>query len=174
MLKAIGITWSRYRDWQKRFGQPNKHNGKIPRDFWLEPWEETAIVDFKRRHPEKGYRYLTYMMLDLDVVAVSPSTTYRILKKHGFTSIWNNKSTTKLKGFTQPEKAHAHWHMDISFINFRGTFLFLISVLDGHSRFIVHHELRTKMQEYDVEVVLQKALEKHPDAHPRLITDNGS
>lgn len=174
MLKAIGISWSRYQDWKKRFGQPNKHNGKIPRDFWLEPWEETAIVDFKRQHPEKGYRYLTYMMLDLDVVAVSPSTTYRVLKKHGFTSIWNNKSTTKPRGFTQPEKVHAHWHMDISFINFRGTFLFLISVLDGYSRFIVHHELRTKMQEYDVELVLQKALEKHPDAHPRLITDNGS
>lgn len=175
MLKAIGLSWSRYHDWKKRFGQPNRHNGKIPRDFWLEPWEVEEIVNFKRRHPDKGYRYLTYMMLDQDIVAVSPATTYRVLKSFGLTSLWNNKIlSTKKKGFTQPEKPHKHWHMDISFINFRGTYLFLISVLDGFSRSIVHHDLRTNMQEYDVELVLQKALEKYPDKNPRVITDNGS
>lgn len=175
MLKSIGLSWSRYHDWKRRFGQPNKHNGKIPRDFWLEPWEIDEIVKFKRRHLDIGYRYLTYMMLDQDIVAVSPSTTYRILKSYDLTSRWNNNTLkTKKKGFTQPLKAHEHWHMDISYINFRGTYLFLIAVLDGFSRYIVHHELRKNMQEYDVEVVLERALEKYPDEHPRLITDNGS
>jgi len=175
MLKSIELSWARYHDWKKRFGQPNKHNGKIPRDFWLEPWEIAEIVKFKRRHLDIGYRHLTYMMLDQDIVAVSPSTTYRILKNHDLTSRWNNNTLkTKKKGFTQPLKAHEHWHMDISYINFRGTYLFLIAVLDGFSRYIVHHELRTNMQEYDVEMVLERALEKYPDEHPRLITDNGS
>lgn len=174
MLKAIGLSWSRYRDWKKRFGQPNKHNGKIPRDFWLEPWEIKAIVDYKHNHLDIGYRRLTYMMLDKDVVAVSPSTTYRILKKHGLTSNWNNKKIShKKKGFTQPTKPHEHWHIDISYINFNGTFLFLIAILDGFSRYIVHHELRVNMQEYDVEVVLERALEKYPGVHPRVISDNG-
>jgi putative transposase len=166
LLKAAGLSWAKFYQWKKRFGQPNRHNGKIPRDFWLEPWEI---------HPNLGYKRLTYMMMDNDIVAVSPSTTYRILRNAGLTSIWNNKGLkSKRKGFVQPEKIHQHWHMDISYITFHGAHLFLISVLDGFSRFIVHHELRTNMQEYDVEIVLQRALEKYPEAQPRIISDNGS
>ena len=59
-------------------------------------------------------------------------------------------------------------------MNFRGTFLFLISVIDGYSRHIVHHELRMNMQEFDVEITVQRALEKYHCVKPRLITDNGS
>ena len=55
----------------------------MPRDWWLEDWEKQAILDFHARHPRDGYRRLTYMMLDEDVVAVSPSTTYRVLKAAG-------------------------------------------------------------------------------------------
>ena len=51
--------------------------------------------------------------------------------------------------------------------------MFLISIPDGYSRMIVHHELRTTMTEYDVEITIQRALEKYPATHPRLITDNG-
>mgnify|MGYP006295122477 CR=1 FL=1 len=174
LLKAIGLQTSKYYEWKKRFGMPNQHNGKIPRDFWLESWEKKAIVDFKRKHPGKGYKRLTYMMMDRDIVAVSPSTTYRYLRMAGLTSNWNKRtSKTKKKGFTQPLKPHDHWHIDISYINFRGTFLFLICVLDGYSRFIVHHGLRVNMQEYDVELILQEALEKYPHAKPRIISDNG-
>lgn len=47
------------------------------------------------------------------------------------------------------------------YLNLGGTFYFLISVLDGYSRFIVHWDICEKMEEKDVEMVLQKALEKH-------------
>ena len=46
-------------------------------------------------------------------------------------------------------------------------------MLDGFSRFIVHWEIREKMEEKDVEIVLQRALEKTPGARPRIISDNG-
>ena len=175
MLKAIGLSWPRYRDWKRRFGQANKHNGKIPRDFWLEPWEVKAIITYKKQHPEVGYRRLTYMMMDEGVVAVSPATTYRVLRMHNLTNRWNTKtSESKKRGFVQPLRPHEHWHVDISYVNYRGTFLYLITVLDGFSRFVVHQELRVNMQEYDVEVVIQKALEKYPGKSPRIISDNGS
>ena len=133
------------------------------------------IVAYKRTHPEVGYRRLTYMMMDEDVVAVSPATTYRILRLNNLTSRWNTSTSgSKRKGFVQPLKPHEHWHVDISYVNFYGTFLYLITVLDGFSRFVVHHDLRIHMQEYDVEVVLQQALEKYPNESPRIISDNGS
>jgi transposase InsO family protein len=54
------------------------------------------------------------------------------------------------------------WQIDIKYVNFKGTFLFLIDIIDGYSRFIVNHKLRMNMQEYDVQITLQKALEKFP------------
>jgi hypothetical protein len=32
----------------------NEHNGWIPRDFWLEPWEKEAIIDFHLQNPLEG------------------------------------------------------------------------------------------------------------------------
>ncbi len=115
------------------------------------------------------------MMMDEDIVAVSPSSTYRILKSAGLLNRWNNvKKNLKGKGFDQPIVPHQHWHVDIKYVNFKGAFLFLISVIDGYSRYIVHHELRNSMQEFDVQITIQRALEKYPGYKPRIISDNGS
>lgn len=175
LAKWIGIPLSKYYDWKSRSGMTNLHNGKIPRDNWILSWERQAIIDYARVHLEEGYRRLTYMMIDQDVVAVSPSTTYRVLKSVGLLNRWNRgKANPKKRGFDQPVCPHEQWHTDIKYVNFRGTFLFLISVIDGYSRYIVHHELRLSMEEYDVQITLQRALEKYPNEKPRLISDNGS
>jgi transposase InsO family protein len=113
------------------------------------------------------------MMLDDDIVAVAPSTVYRVLKTAGRLDRKSNKQSRKGNGFQHPLKAHQHWHVDISYINAGGTFFYLITVLDGFSRYIVHHELRESMTELDVEIVCQAALEKHPGVKPRIISDNG-
>jgi len=55
--------------------------------------------------------------------------------------IWNRtKKSTKGSGFIQPLKPHEYWHTDIKYVNFKGTFLSLISIIDGYSRYIVHLE----------------------------------
>lgn len=114
-------------------------------------------------------------MLDQDVVAASPSSVYRILKKEGLLNKWNvAKRSCKGKGFTQPDYPHKHWHTDIKYLNFNGTLLFLISILDGYSRFVLHHEVRHNMAGYDVQLTIQKAKEKYPSTRPRIITDNGA
>jgi putative transposase len=145
----------------------------VPRDFWIEDWERQAIVEFHDRHPLEGYRRLAFMMIDADVVAVSPATVYRVLKKAGRLDRWNRSPSKKGTGFVQPLKPHAHWHVDISYINVAGTFFYLCSVLDGYSRVIVHWDLRLSMTELDVECIIQRAREKFPDVRPRIISDNG-
>ncbi len=79
----------------------------------------------------------------------------------------------KGKGFIQPTKIYQEWHIDVSYINTDGTFYFLISVLDGFSRYIVHSELSETMKELDIEVVIAKAIEPPPGVKPRIISDNG-
>jgi hypothetical protein len=88
-------------------------------------------------------------------------------------ALWNRKPSKKGTGFDQPIGAHAHWHVDVSYINVCGTFYYLCSVLDGFSRYIVHWEIREAMKERDVEIILQRGRETFPDMHPRIISDNG-
>jgi len=145
----------------------------VPRDHWLESWEQQAILDFHGRYPLEGYRRLAFMMLDDDVAAVSPSSAYRVLKRAGRLDWHAWAPSKKGTGFVQPPAPHQHWHVDVSYINVGGTFYFLCSVLDGYSRYIVHWELRESMKEPEMETVVQRALEKFPDARPRIISDNG-
>jgi transposase InsO family protein len=114
------------------------------------------------------------MMLDDDVVAVSPASVYRVLKQAGRLDRRRWAPSKKGTGFTQPLRPHEHWHVDISYINVAGTFYYLCSLLDGYSRSLVHWELRESMTEQDTESIVQRALEKFPPGAPgRIISDNG-
>lgn len=163
----------KFYNWKKRYGRVNEHNGAIPRDHWLEDWERQAILDYHDKHPLEGYRRLTFMMLDDDEVAVSPSSTYRVLRAEGRLDRWNPSPSRKGTGFVQPEAPHNHWHIDIAYLNVGGTFYYFCSVLDGYSRTILHWDIRESMKEADVEIVIQRAREKYPHAKPRIISDNG-
>ena len=169
----LGITLSKFHDWRRRYGKVNEHNAWIPRDWWLDDWEKQAIIRFSFEYPLEGYRRLAFMMLDRDVVAVSPSSVYRVLKAAGRIGRSTNKPSKKGTGFHQPTKPHEHWHIDISYINIHGTFYYLTTILDGYSRYIVHWEIRRSMTEQDELVILQRAREKFPYATPRIISDNG-
>jgi putative transposase len=121
----------------------------------------------------EGYRRLTFMMLDADVVACSPASVYRVLKGAGLLDRLSPRPSSKGKGFVQPLRPHEHWHVDVSYINVAGTFYYLCSVLDGCSRFITHWEIREAMTEADVEQIIQRAREAFPGVTPRIISDNG-
>ncbi|HXX56272.1 MAG TPA: transposase family protein, partial [Candidatus Nitrosotalea sp.] len=41
------------------------------------------------------------------------------------------------------------------------------------SRYIVNWDLRESMTEADIEIILERAKELHPEARPRIISDNG-
>jgi len=172
-LHWLELSSSKYYDWRKRYGKINEHNALIPRNHWVEDWEKKEIIDFYKDNPLEGYRRLTFMMLDADRVAISPSSVYRVLKKAGLLRRWNGKPSKKGNGFNQPQNPHKHWHIDVSYVNICGTFYYLCSILDGFSRAIIHWEIRASMKESEVEIILQRAKEKYPETQPRIISDNG-
>lgn len=174
LLGWLELCPRKFSRWRQRYGKDNEHNAKVPRDHQIEPSERKAIIDFANAHPLEGYRALTYMMMDADVAAVSPSTTYRVLKSAGFIDSFKGKTSKKGTGFVQPLAPHEHWHTDFSYINIGGTFFFLCAVLDGCSRYITSWDIRPTMCEADAEVVIQRAREAFPEAKPRIITDQGA
>jgi len=173
LLRWIQLSSRKFRDWRTRYGKANEHNHLVPRDHWLEMWEKEAIVKFFHEYPLEGYRRLCFMMLDRDIVAVSPASVYRVLKAEGLLANRWSKPSRKGTGFVQPLAPHDQWHIDFSYVNVGGTFYYLCSILEGCSRSIVHWEIRESMKEADAELVLQRAREKFPQARPQIISDNG-
>ena len=138
----------------------------MPRDHWLTEEEKRTIIAFAYDHPLDGYRPLTFMMLDADLVAASPTSVWRVLHQAGLLARVNGKPSRKGTGFVQPLGPHQHWHVDISYLNIAGTFYFLCSILDGYSRFLVHWEIHENMGEDVVETIIQRAREQYPtNAH---------
>jgi putative transposase len=172
-LPWVGIGTSKFHDWKLRFGKVNEHNAWVPRDHWLTNDEKERICAFARQHPFEGYRRMTFMMLDADIVACSPTSVYRVLKAANLLAGSSPAITKKGTGFVQPLQPHEHWHVDVNYLNIAGTFYFLCSILDGYSRFTVHWEIREKMEKLDVKTIIQRAREAYPNARPRIITDNG-
>ena len=115
--------------WQRQFFEQGaaafERKGTRPRATgynWLEPWEKEAIVNFHQAHPEEGYRRLTYMMLDRNIVAASAANVYRVLKQAGRLDREWQKPSRKGTGFVQPLAAHEHRHVDVGRLNIHGAF----------------------------------------------------
>jgi len=173
MLQQLGIARAKFARWTTHYGAVPTPHGPIPREHWLTQAERDRILAGHAAHPLDGYRALTYRLLDAGDVAVSPTSVYRVLKAAGVLDRWTRTPSKKGTGFEQPAQAHAHWHIDFTYVNIAGTFYYLCAILDGWSRFLVHWELRESMTTNDVTTILQRAKEQFPDARPRMISDNG-
>jgi putative transposase len=164
-------------EWRKNKIPKKKMN--IPKSHWSTPEEQKAVVDFKKENMLLGYVRLAWMMVDKNIAFLSPSSVYRILVNVSLNNKWTKPAGEPKKiGFDQPTRIHEHWHTDISYVNFKGTFVYLIAVLDGYSRAILSWDVRSRMESFDVQLVLWRACDKYLEQsnpnNPRLITDNGS
>ena len=173
-IQWLGIAPSKFYSWRRRYGSLNEHNGWVPRDFWLEEWEKQAILDFYRQHPLEGYRRLTFMMLDADIVAVSPSSVWLVLSRAGAAAQVERQNVAERDGLPTAARAastlayrrflHQHLGYVLLPVQRAGWLQPFDCALGG---------LREAMKEADIEIILQAAKEKYPDARPRLISDNG-
>ena len=81
-------------------------------------------MDFVRRWSEKTEIGAGGFIGWLDIVAVIPTSVWRVLSQAELLSKWNGKPSKKGTGFEQPLVAHQHWHIDVSYINISGTFYY--------------------------------------------------
>jgi putative transposase len=146
-LPWLGISTGKFHDWNARLGKVNELGTSVPRDHWLAVAERAGIRGFACQHPLEGYLWLTFMMLDTDVVACSPASVSLVLRARGLLAGHMPSPTKQGTGLVQPLRPHEHWYIDVSYLNIAGTFYFLYSVLDGCSRFIVHWGILEKMEE---------------------------
>jgi putative transposase len=175
LLKLYGIVASTYYGWFKadksvKSQRPKRSNNNKA----LLSEEVEAVKTFRIFYPEEGYRKLTWMMVDQNVAFIPETTVYRLLKGLNMLSMGVSGDKAGKEYENKPLYVHHHWHTDIAYIKIRGVFYYLIMMLDGYSRFLLHWDLMSDMTEISVSLFVQQTREKYPDRKPMLIMDNGT
>lgn len=175
VLKRLGIPRSVYYEWRDRALQ-KRLDDLVPGGRCLSavlPEEKEAVITYTLAHPKDGYRRLAWMMVDADVAYLSPASVYRILTDADLLYRWKRSCRSGEKPEV-PTRPHQRWHTDIMYLRVGDVWYFLVTVLDGFSRYVVHWELLTSMRAADVRLVIQHALEANGLKDVEIVSDNGS
>ena len=140
--------------------------------------EVQRIVEFRTSSEENrnmGYRKFTWLMVDEGIAFLAESSVYRILSIFKLLGKAFKENDGAQKEYeNKPLYVHHHWHTDIAYVTMSGVHYYLVFMLDGFSRFLLHWELMTDMTGLSVELFTQRTIDKYPEARPMVIHDNGS
>lgn len=177
ILAALGVGRSAYYSWRnvEQKQMPGACSVRRSNCYSLLPRERKEIIRYALRHPDVRHRELAWKMVDDDVVCVSPSTVYRVLKEENLVA----PRVKRKKRYHQPsgwaDAPDERWQSDLRYVKINGKSYYLIMFLDEYSRYVVHWELMPSMDGNSVSLAAAEALSKLDGGRrPEIQTDNGS
>lgn len=179
-LKHLGLASSTYYDWRERQSQGRLGNVVVvPKReaLPLTPEEVAAVRAFALSHPQMGYKRLSWQMLNEDVAALRPHQVYQVLCEQGLLARRPASVPESLRRAPEPNEPDAVWHIDLMYLYIGPQWYYLVDILDGYSRYLVHWTLNLTMVAETVTLTVQEALEGLPSrkpGHPHLVHDHGS
>ena len=178
ILSALGIPPTSFYRWVRQPEQPvPKERAVRPAVPRPTPEEEAAVKEQALLHPRLGYKRLSWQMLDADVVALRPYQVYTILGQLDLIVRRPKEPDQALRRPEPPRRPDEAWHIDLMYVCLSGRWYYLVDIVDGYSRFLVHWSLNTTMLAETVTITVQEALERldpKPTEPPKLIHDHGS
>lgn len=176
ILRVLGLPRSVYFAWRVRqvLGQLEDQESVSASVDQLLDQEVQDIKSFALSNPRVGYRKLTYMMLDQEVVAVSESATYRVLDGADLLHRWKRSEAAPGLYSLRPTAPNEQWHTDVMYVWVGCRHYFLLSFIDAFSRYIVHHRLLVELNGRSVAIELEAAIGKAGPVTPRIVHDHGS
>jgi putative transposase len=145
------------------------------------PEEKAAVVDYARKHPELRHRELAWRMVDEDVVCLSPSTVYRILKTANLVCPWRRRTKRSREEDEKATRPNERWATDVMQIMVGAGAYFVVSFMDEYSRYLVHFDIASGMDGVTVSTAAQAAIDTLPKGadgqsveKPEIRSDNGS
>ena len=172
-LASLGVPRSVYYGWKARASLHDRH-GAPCRVYEVLAEERAAICAFALKHPQVGYRKLSWMMVDAGVACMGESTVYRVLSEADLLSRWKRSAPSPGEYHFRPTAPEQQWHTDVMYVWVAARFYFLLSFVDAYSRYIVHHKLLLTLDGKAVATELQAALESAQNVKPRVVHDHGS
>lgn len=178
IIERFGLKKGQLYRWKKQIKSKTRKQQKQRNPFKPTGEEIRKVIEYRTKNEDNkmlGYKKLAWKMIDKDIVYLSPSAIYKILKENRLIgAVFKENSTAKDEYDHKPEYVHHHWHTDIAYVKIRKQFYYLIFMLDGYSRYILHWKLLTDMTGLSTEIFIQETIEKYPNAKPMVIHDNGS
>jgi putative transposase len=183
-LQALGISRRSYYRWLKEEAWAKALLAEPVRAVQMYealPEEKEAVLSYARKHPELRHRELAWRMVDEDVVCLSASTVYRILKEANLVCPWRRRQKRSRAEDEKPTRTNQRWVTDLMQIVIGGGIYYLVCFLDEYSRYIVHHEVLLGMDGKTVSLAgqaaidqLRKGVDGKPIDKPVIQSDNGS
>jgi transposase InsO family protein len=141
------------------------------------PGEMAAVCDFALAYPAMGYKRLNWLMLDEDIAYLRPWQVYGILSEYDLLRRVPQAPQEALRRPPEPDHPDQVWHVDLMYLYIESRWYYLVDILDGYSRFLVHWSLNLTMLADTVTLTVQEALEKLPErqpGRPKIVHDRGS
>jgi transposase InsO family protein len=123
-----------------------------------------------------GYKRLTWYMVDENVAFLRPWQVYRVLDEHDLLRRAARPSPVALKRPPEPDRPDQVWHVDLMYLHIAPRWYYLVDILDGYGRFLVHWSLNLTMLANTVTLTVQEALDGLPcrrPGEPKIVHDRG-
>lgn len=176
-LNTLGINRSRYYLARQKQSTGLFDLKKLQTNIYaITESERNQIIKYALAHSDYRYRELTYRMIDENIVYVSESSVYRVLKALGLMSA----RPKRRRHYQRPKGEWAQlpderWQIDIMYVRIILTDYYLLIFLDEYSRYIIYWKLLHFMDGQTVGECARQALTRPGLARiPVIQTDNGS
>jgi transposase InsO family protein len=141
--------------------------------------EKQKIINYALKNTQYFHRELSYRMIDENIVFVSPSTCYRVLKEYGLIREYkrNSRYSWQHKYQNYANMPDELWQTDITYIRYNKRDWYLLIFIDVYSRYVVFNSLLTSMDSKTVTEIFENYINKNLNTlkrKPRLQSDNGS
>ena len=187
-LEQIGVPRATFYRWydlyqtggpealEDRPARPSRVWNRLPDDV------RAAIVELALEQSELSPRELAVRFTDSQGYFVSEATVYRLLKAHDLITSPAFIVMKAASEFTdKTSRPNEMWQTDFTYLKIIGWgWMYLSTILDDYSRYIIASKLCTTMKAEDVTDTLEMALtasgcdQAHVRHKPRLLSDNGS
>ena len=186
-LEQLGVARRTFCRWYDRYleGGPEalQDRPSAPSRVWnrIPPDIQDQIIELALEQSELSPRELAVRFTDENRYFVSEATVYRLLKAH---DLITSPAYVVIKAadrfHTQTTRPNEMWQTDFTYFKIIGWgWMYLSTVLDDYSRYIIAWKLCSTMRAEDVTDTLDLALaasgcdQAHVLHRPRLLSDNG-
>ena len=178
ILGGLGVPRSTYYRWLRRKEQHRPGGGNPP---WnkLTSQEVDYVLSAAREMPELSCRQLAAWTTDSQGFSISESTVYRILRREGLVKRAEMQLAAGKEYHRKTTGPHQMWATDASYFRVVGWGYYMVTVMDGYSRFILAHMLQRDMTSDSFIEVVQEAVDRTSmdqvpiEDRTRLLSDNG-
>jgi len=173
VLRTLGVSRAAYYRYRRAVDpKPRKPRAKGPPPT---PSERLAVREIALSNPTAGYKRLAWMLQNDEIAGLRAHTVLALLREQDLIVRRSAAGPSTLTRPAEPDRPNQVWHIDLMYVWLRYRWWYLVDVLDGYSRFLVHWTLNDTMETDTVTLTVLEALERWaPETEPAVVHDHGS